>query len=366
MKESKLPPLKTAALFLFYLACLGFFLGTLTLMGPVRWAANHARAAGWSYSAEKVMVLSFIALLFAVSALAARFIFRKAAAAGDRRLKLGLPAGAAALFLVSLGFWMNPKLMIDTDAKTSEENFSGASFIFGPYPDDKRLAQIKAEGYTAIISLLSPAVVPFEPALIAEEKKAAAAAGIELIHIPMLPWVSSNDHVAARLKEIESRGPGKYYVHCYLGKDRVNVFKGMLAAAVGGARVSGEQGSARRLDDIASFERGRITRLAEGVHFTPYPTDEEFFGYVLNGTVKTLVSLLDPANPEDLPWIKKEKAVAEKHSLKFANYPWKTLDKAGREKAVREIRKLEKPLVIHAFLAHTPESLEFIEAYRRN
>lgn len=360
----KLEP-KAAALFTYYWLCSGFFLGTLTLMGPVRWATNYSRSAGWSYSAEKAIVLFFIAVLFAVSLLAARFLYRKAAGTSDRRFKKILPAGAAAIFIVSLWFWMNPELMIDTNAKTTEEKFSWSEFVFGPYPDDKRFEQIKAEGYTAIISLLSPAVVPFEPALILAEKEDAAEAGIELIHIPMLPWVSSNDHVFAALKDLERRGPGKYYVHCYLGKDRVNVFKNMLAASIGGAKVTSlDHKNVRKLSDIPAFERGKITRLGKDVYFTPYPTDEEFFGYILNGTVKSVASLLNPENPEDLPWIEKEKAIAEKYNIRLSNYPWKKLDKAGRAGAVREIKRLEKPLVIHAFLAHTPDSMEFIAGYR--
>jgi len=33
---------------------------------------------------------------------------------------------------------------------------------------------------------------------------------------------------------------------------------------------------------------------------------------------------------------------------------------------LREIKAMEKPLVIHAFLAHTPESVEFIEVYGKD
>ena len=39
MKSEQLS-LKSVALLLYYWVCLGFFLGTLVLMGPVRWLAN--------------------------------------------------------------------------------------------------------------------------------------------------------------------------------------------------------------------------------------------------------------------------------------------------------------------------------------
>lgn len=351
-----------AALFLYTWLGTGFFLGTLTLMGPVRWAANHSRAAGWGYTAEKLLVISLMAVLLGTSLLLARLLYTRTAASAGR-LKHALLGAPAALFLISLWFWMNPKFMIDTGMKTTAESSAWSEFVFGPYPEKDRLTALKAEGYTGVISLLSKAVVPFEPVLLAREEAAAKEAGLELVHIPMLPWVSSNDHVTARLKELEKQGPGKYYVHCYLGKDRVNVFKRMLASAYGGKAGNLDTASARTLKGLKSFERGEITELEPGVYFTPYPTDEEFFGYILNGTVASLVSLLDPANPENLRWIKKEEAIAAKYGLKLASYPWLALDKAGKQKAVRDIRGKKKTVIIHAFLSKAPECRDFAAHY---
>ena len=361
MNKLNLTP-RRLALFLWHWVLCGFFLGTLTLMGPVRWAASHARAAGWSESAEKLTFFFFIGVLFAVSLLGARLLAAKPAAAAGKAARYGLPAASLALALAALALWMNPKLMTGASAQSAAESFSWSEFTFGPYPEKERLAELKAEGYTAVISLLSKAVVPFEPVLLAREEKAAKETGLELIHIPMLPWVSSNDHVTAKLKELEKKGPGKYYVHCYLGKDRVNVFKRMLAAVSGGAVKNLDTASARTLKGMKNFERGEIAELERDVYFTPYPTDEEFFGYILNGTVTTLVSLLDPANPENLPWMKKEAAIAEKYGLKLVSLPWLPLDKAGKQAAVRQIRAAKKPTVVHAFLSKSPESKEF-EAY---
>ncbi|HNT97108.1 MAG TPA: hypothetical protein PKK31_02445 [Elusimicrobiales bacterium] len=361
------PDARTVLTFLWHWVLSGFLLGTLTLVGPVRWSTDKMRAAGWSGSAEKAVVLLFIALLAAASALLALSLTRKTLAAGSRAARFALPALSLAMFLGALWAWMTPGLMTDAAARTAEESYSWSEFVFGPYPEKERLAELKAEGYTAVILLLSMAVVPFEPVLFAREKEAAEEAGIELIHIPMLPWVSSNDHVGEELKRLERRGPGKYYVHCYLGKDRVNVFKNMLTSVMGGAKTTSlDPENIRRLSNKKRFERGMVTPLAEGVYFTPYPTDEEFFAYILNGTVKSVASLLNPGNPEDLPWIEKEKAIAEKYGLKWANHPWRTLDEAGKAKVLREIKAMEKPLVIHAFLAHTPESVEFIEVYGKD
>lgn len=356
--------IKSALLLLYYWAGIGFLLGTLTLMGPVRWTATYARAHGWPYAAEKAAVLFFIALLAAVSFLCARLLARRVAAAAGPAKKL-LAAAPLAAFAVSLWFWMNPALMIDRSAGETALNFADTQFVFGPYPEAARLEELKAGNYTAVISLLSPAVVPFEPVLLRREKDLAEAIGMELIHIPMLPWVSSNDHVEASLKEIASRGPGKYYVHCYLGKDRVNVFKKILSGlSAGSLQASLQPDGARKLSDIKSFERGPVTTLAPEVYLTPYPTDEEFFGYILNGTVENIVSLLDPANPEDFKWIKKEKEISEKYRVPLTNYPWGSLDQAARRKAVAEIKRLKRPAVIHAFLCKGQEYESFLAAYQ--
>ncbi|OGR64239.1 MAG: hypothetical protein A2X31_13290 [Elusimicrobia bacterium GWB2_63_22] len=356
--------LKYAALFAWHWLCSGFFLGTLTLMGPVRRITDHARAAGWSETGEKAAVFALIGVLFFVSLLCARLLADKTAAAGKAG-RYGLPAGALALALLALWFWLTPSLMIDRGMKSDAVIVSGTEFVFGPYPGEERLSGLKEEGYTAVISLLSPAVVPFEPVLLASEIEEAQEAGLPLIHLPMLPWISSNDHVEKALSELLAKGSGKYYVHCYLGKDRVNVFRRMLAGLSGdGAQAAPPPGSARTLYDIKSFERGAITVLAKDVFLMPYPTDEEFFGYVLNGSVASLVSLLDPANPENLSWIKKEKEIAAKYRLPLASYPWRSMDTAARKKAVEEIKRLKKPTAIHAFLSASPDYAEFKNAYR--
>ncbi|MDD2805894.1 MAG: hypothetical protein PHV33_10085 [Elusimicrobiales bacterium] len=357
-----LPAPRRLALFLWHWLFGGFFLGTLTLTGPVRWATGYARTAGWGETPEKLLVFLLIGALAAVSLLLAGWLTAKTGAATAKAARYGLPAASLALGLAALGLWMNPRVMTGGAAQSAAESFSWSEFTFGPYPEEDRLAALKAEGYTAVISLLSPAVLPFEPVLLAREREEAEETGLELIHIPMLPWVSSNDHVAAKLKELQKRGPGKYYVHCYLGKDRVNVFKRMLAATSGGAVIDPDTSSARTLKGLKSFERGEITELGKDVYLTPYPTDEEFFGYIINGTVETLVSLLDPANPENLPWLKKEAAIAEKYGLKLVSCPWLALDKAGKQAAAREIRAAKKPAVVHAFLSRSSESKEF-EAY---
>ncbi len=357
---------KNIIMLLYYWLCLGFFIGTLILMGPVRWLANYSRAHDWSGSKEKALVFVFIGILIIISFICARLFAAKTAAARGKQVKAVFMAGALSVFIISLWFWLNPKMMIDSRVKETFASFSGTEFVFGPYPEKVRLMELKNENYTAVISLLSPAVVPFEPVLINQETASAKETGIELIHIPMLPWVSSNNQIEGKLKEIIEKGAGKYYVHCYLGKDRVNVFKSILGSVSKDVRLKSLQPeSIRTLRDIKEFERGPITILDSNIFFTPYPTDEEFFGYVLNGSVKTLVCLLNPKNKEDLPWIEKERTISGTHRMKFINYPWKTLDKDKKVKVMAKLMNLEKPMAIHAFNSTAPECAEFIETYNK-
>ncbi|MDA8245036.1 MAG: glycosyltransferase [Elusimicrobia bacterium] len=348
------------ALFLYDWLCSAFFLGTLALMGPVRWLVRYYRSAGIGYSAEKFSVMAAIAALAAVSLLAAVLLSRLSAraAGGRRKALLWTPA---AVFLLSLGLWLNPRLMTDRNAGGPGESVAGAEFEFGPYPDEEKLRLLKSEGYTAVVSLLSQAVVPFEPVLLAREKEEAREAGMELVHIPMLPWVSANDGAEKGIAALLKRGGGKYYVHCYLGKDRVNVFRRMLASASGvaGAPAAG----ARSLDGLPAMERGPVVRLEKDVFFLPYPTDEEFFGYVFGGGVRTLVSLLDPADPEEGPLLEKERGAAARYGVKFADFPWRRLDRSGKRKAAAAVRGMERPLAVNAYGAGAPGYSDFPEFY---
>ncbi|MEW5906255.1 MAG: hypothetical protein AB1734_05665 [Elusimicrobiota bacterium] len=354
---------KGALVFLWHWILSGFLLGTLTLMGPVRWTADAMRAAGRSDSAEKAVVLVFIAVLAAVSILLARRLTAATLSASGIAGRLGLPALSLAMFLAAMAFWMNPKMMAGAGAKGMGGTFAGSEFVFGPYPEKERLAELKAEGYTAVVPLMSRAVAPFEPVLLEKEIKAAREIGLELIHVPMLPWISSNDHVDAEIRKLLDRG-GKYYVHCYLGRDRVRLFQRMLANASGGTAAVSGLSRGKNMSERKKFERGPVTDLGGEVFLTPYPTDEEFMDLVNSG-VASLVSLLDPKNPEDLPWIKKEKELAGKYKLAYANYPWKSMTPAQKEKAVRETMKMDKPAVVHAFLAPSGSSDEFAGLYKK-
>lgn len=261
-------------LFLWILGCTGFVLGTLTLRGPVRWITAALRDSGAEQTAEDWVVRGTIVLLL----------------------------------LVSLGVAM---LLVEAVRE--------------------RLAELKERGFTGVITLLHPAVAPFEPALLEKEQEAARQVGIALVHTPMLPWVSQNEKSLETIRRLARSGAGRYYVHCYLGKDRVNVV--------------------RRLADVPAFERGSIYHLPGGVHVAPYPTDEEWFGYVLSGSVKQVLSLLDPGSPDDSARVAEERALLAKYHipLEIATIRSTPYDPEQALAAARRARALPKPLMVHAF-----------------
>jgi len=257
--------------------------------------------------------------------------------------------------------WMNPQLLTGNERVEFAQQ---EQFTFGPYPDWERIVALKEHGYTAIVPLLHPAVVPFEPKLLAELTSRAKDAGIQVIPAPMLPWVGQNDAALAKLRELANRKMGKYYVHCYLGKDRVNLAKNIVEKE---GAATWDMGTRRSpgLAQKKKLERGKIYTLQDDVFVIPYPTDEEFFSYLLMGQMNQVVSILNPKHPEDAKLIDKEKTLFQKHKLPFLLHPIPDFPPKGRDAAAlelaRKIKGLPRPLVVHGY--HTHENALQIQAF---
>lgn len=331
---------------------IGFALGTVFLLGPVRWWASLCRAKNWAQGIENGGVLAIIVLLVLVSFLLSYGAMRAFARSKGILVRallvlLALGAGGAAYWK-----WINPTTM---KGNMGAEQAAGVHFTIGPYPDTAKLAELRAQGYTAVISLLHPAVVPFEPQLIAKEQEAAARVGIELIHLPMLPWVSENTESLDRLRAIAASKQGRYYVHCYLGVDRVNIARRIIEQATAGeAVVEGGGAATRRSLDAQmkiGFERGPIVKLEEGLYLIPYPTDEEFSGFILGGGVQTVIALLDPADAQEKVRIDHETTLLRNHSLPFTLVEVGAARFDGRKiiEALALARTLRRPIVIQPF-----------------
>lgn len=242
------------------------------------------------------------------------------------------------------------------------EEEMGTRFTFGPYPDLEKLTSLKNEGYTAVVSLLHPAVVPFETQLIGEERKAAAEAGIELIHLPMLPWVSGNEQAIERARSLARSDEGRYYVHCYLGADRVRAIKRVVEQE--GATTAGDLAERRLLRDRDKLERGPIVNLGPDVVVIPYPTDEEFLLLISDG-FQHVVALLDPESPSDKRRIEFERDLLSQYEIEYTVIPIgsETYDPALILQAVAEAREGSRPVAIHGFLSPASGKSAVAEAF---
>jgi hypothetical protein len=363
MKNFKL---KTLLLFLTTAGLTGFFLGTLTLSFPVRWIVNYSEEQGLSKTSQDLYVKLTIGLFVLATFLLAYFLTKKTIQSTGKRFAVAtftiLIAGASG----SLYYWMNPTKFNKATLSEESEKSGNVEFYFGSYPDEEMLEDLKNKKFTGIISLLHPAVIPFEPKLIEDEKILCKKVGIPFISAPMLPWVSDNKKSLDEILKLVEAGKGKYYVHCYLGVDRANLVKNFISKSGDKINIVNTlSNTGRKLDTIAAFERGKITKLGEKVYLTPFPTDEEYISFILSTDVKTVVSILNPENPDDTLWIHKEEKLLQLYKMNYVNIPFtNNLTAAEVASKLSKIVALQRPIVIHAFSDKSPGLTKLVEGYR--
>jgi len=337
----------------------GFALGAAILLGPLRTWVNYARAHEFSSTVESLVVMVFILLLVVISFILSLKIYkwhRLSAKKLSGKLVLAIPALMAA---IALWLFMNPQII--NRGETSESVSS--KFTVGPYPTEDKMKQLKEEGYTTIVSLLHPAVVPFEPSLLKDEEAATAKYGLTLVKAPMLPWIGDNEASLDSIKNIILNGKGKYYFHCYLGKDRVNVVKNLIVNLTGKVDEVNTE-SRRSFETQGSFERGEIYKIDSAVYMSPFPTDEEVLAFFLAGNVKSVINLMDSTDEEAKPWIEKEAKALQSMNINYSiiNVPEDAKDK-DIVMVLDSIEHLPKPLVVHHWNTTCPQSILFRKNY---
>jgi phytol kinase len=358
--------MKRTFLFLLLWLAIGFSIGTATLLGPVRWVTTYCRARALPDSVEKTAVQLLIVLLVVITGATAWVLARAALTSERMETHYGLPALAFLAAGGAVWLWMTPAMLRTQNGAVTT---TGTHFTFGPYPDDDRLRELAGEGYTAVISLLHPAVIPFEPQLMAREDQAAAHAGIQVIHLPMLPWVSDNAAVLDKVRDLARTRTGRYYVHCYLGMDRVQMVRRVIEEESGGVVQTEALSEAPSLSQHDLWTRGEIVHLDERVHITPFPEEEEFLRYFMGGRVE-IVSLLDKGDPDDRAWIAQERALVDRYHLPYTSLPLSSshFDPQAVLAAARRVRALEGTVAVHDFLSpgsgRSPIAEAFAQAYR--
>lgn len=319
---------------------IGLFTGTLVLVVAVRGILDVLQRMGWGQTAQNrtlmLVILLFVVVSFWLARHVVRYLYRKSP--GVRRaglVALAIPA------LLSGWAWSNPTKFLAGIAGTTGSTFAmagGPTFIFGSYPDYQRIEQLKKQGVTGIVSLQSPSVL-VEISGINEERKAAQRAGVQFIEAPMLPWVSDNTESLEKIRQLALHAKGTYYVHCGLGRDRVNIAKRVIESAA--PQAQGRLAVARDLKRAegfetrtSSFERGLPMKLAKDAWVVPYLNKAEFHGFVLQGSPGHVYLVLDPADSVQAGWIAEASQLMTQYVVPFTVIPYSP---TGRDTATAPI-----------------------------
>ena len=366
---------KGTGLFLYLWLMVGFASGTLVLLGPARWVTGAVRGRGLGQGAEDAAMILVIVLFVAASFAAALYLTRLLLSYRARALKTGVVLGVTAVAATALWGWGNPALYASISGGGGTEETvalrSGARFLFGAYPDRERLAELKESGVTAVVSLQHPAVVPFEPEGIQKERAWASEVGLRFVHAPMLPWVSDNEEALETIRGLAREGEGTYYVHCGLGRDRVNVVRRMLERMGGTVLAAGSEApealtwADREGEGLGPMERGAPQRLADDVWLVPHPNEHELFGHMLAGQVAHVLLLLDPEDSTQVAWLEEATRRFEAYDLPFSRHPVPEGDSLAARAAAREARALPRPLTVIAPFTPPEGDTAVAAAFRR-
>jgi hypothetical protein len=331
---------------LMFLACFGFTGGVLYLLFFLvpfeQWLEDRGTAQGMVDLILGALVLAWVLIGVCVTAFFDWFFLAR---------RRDLPAGIGVLGALLVASFATFYLLLDTDfmvalGEMNEETVEGERFTYGSYPDARKIEELKAEGYDGVITLLNPDI-PFENVLLKQEITNGEGADMPVHSYPMLPWISQNEKPLRGIEDLTGDDTKRYYVHCYLGKHRVDYVRQMLNGAEG-------EPEPRELKPLPkAFERGRLIPFdGEKVVLGPYPTEEEWFNFVVSRDVEEVISTLDPDNPDDAPWVEEERRIAEENGLTFT---LKSLDAESPDPgAVRDLAAYAKSrngkVYLHDFL----------------
>jgi hypothetical protein len=307
---------------------IGLFTGTLVLVVAVRGILDTIQKLGWGQNAQNRILIGVILLFVVISFMLARRLVLVLYRHPPRTRRIALVAlalpAAAAMYA-----WSNPARFLSRfagSASSSLQLAGGPAFIFGAYPDEEQLRTLKQQGVTNIVSLQDPRVL-VELQGIKDERSATEKLGLNFIQAPMLPWVSDNTESLEQIRQIALHGKGTYYVHCGLGRDRTNIAKRIIESVgpQSNARVAGAASlkSAVTFDKRANepFERGRLFKLAEGTWVIPFPNEQEFYGYIIQGQPGQVILALDPTDSTQAEWIAGAERDMKQYVVKYSLLP---------------------------------------------
>lgn len=285
-----------------------FILGTFTLSLIVTSMVIYLRHTGWLVSHESLILSCIILVLCFFILLFAKWLTIWFTESHNKTSKITFSILMTLAMGICIIYWLPAKEAYFSPTLVSDDK----RFTGGPYPDAVSLMKLKSEGYTTIISLLDPLLLPSEPFLIREEDKAVASLGLSLVRIPLISGTVTSLDANKRIEALaKSEANEKYYVHSYRDPDRVLLFlkqinqfhiassKTPLTLTTITPAIISEPTikSAAAINGHTSIdlERGTTIQLDDHVIVSPKPTTSEFEQYFL--MVRNVVSL----NPDERP-----------------------------------------------------------------
>ena len=327
---------------------IGFVLGTIVLLFPIRWLTSALQARGASTGVENALVIGVVLLYVIASFFLARSLNSYVCGPAKRGTRLTVVALGTLVALLTAWSWRDPGRMLSHAAGggniASVQTAGGAIFEFGAYPDAERLEELRKSGVTTVISLQDPNIV-VERDGIHEEEEATKKEGLTLIKAPMVPWFSENSESLEKIRQIATTGHGHYYVHCGLGRDRVNIVKRLIESLGAKTVATTELKQALGFEGrAADFDKGSLVSLKPGVWLVPFPEREELYGCFMEGRPGHVVVLLDSASsPQD-------SLLRDVHKL-FPSYgiPFIVLSPANPAAAADSAKKIPPPVTVIAY-----------------
>ncbi len=336
--------IKRALVFICFLLTVGFAYGSFLLLIPGRSLITFLRTNGYSNQAETIIMVLLIvfwiaSLLFIVNVL--QQFYTESVKRSSKAILLIIPMVVCA---ITIYHWLNPK----QGAYLQKVKSNNGYFTAGAYPSFSDLLELKAKGYTGVISLLNPLVVPFEPVLLEREKRDTKLLGLQFINIPMLPWVSQNEDAIKRIQTIARDNQGKkYYVHCYLGEDRIRIFMRIIN---NDAPLLQAVEKSQLLNNMVTI-RGKCLPLSDKLVACPMPVDDFFLRTIIASPIKYFVSLRGDNTQLDQESLEYDEATLEKYHIKYLHLPIYT--KPYKPKAVlaiaRQIKQLSQPALAYDY-----------------
>lgn len=334
--------IKLTVFFLYSWLAIGFVLGTFILSVFIRSLLTYLRSENLSSLLENIIIIIIILVYITLSLFITKWFYIWLAKDEKKIQRFIFIVLITILFLFSLSYWFFPKFTDGSMVSTKDGRFT-----IGPYPDLNKMFKLKVNGYTTIVSLLNPKILPFEPYLIDQEIKNAKIAGLKIINIPMIPWISKNEDAIRQIENLaKMKNNEKYYVHCYYGEDRTRAFVRILSQTI--PLKKGIPTKYSRKKNTLLFERGQGIHLDNKLYLTPQLTDEELLFAVNVIAPKTIISLLPQIyNQQE----QNEKELVKPFGIAFLYMPIKDYpyDPIEMLRVANEIKTFPSPILVHEF-----------------